>query len=155
MKYCMVERRFLPEGQEKLFSLNYCIRRWTTHSQEERCLYLCTGMYPHWLIWWCWPAGNPARIERDSGIRVSFAFQTHTLSPGPVFWYACWWEAPTSDRQNYLGIVRETAVGKWWSTNQGIGSPDSHPDIWLHGECHLCSKTTWFCLDALPLETEV
>lgn len=153
-EYCMVESCFLPEGQEKWFSLNYYIRRWTTHSQEERCLYPHTGIYPLWLIWWYWPADAPARTERDFGICFCFALQIHTLSPVPAFWHLCWWEAPTLGQQNVLGISREIAVGKWWSTNLGTGLPDSHPDSWLHGQCHLCSKTTWICLYALTLERE-
>lgn len=46
IKYWMAESCFLPEGQEKEFSLNYCIRRWTIHFPEERCLYPHTGNDP-------------------------------------------------------------------------------------------------------------
>lgn len=154
MKYCIVESCFFPKNQEKWFSLNYCIRRWTTHSQEERCLYPHTGIYPPWPIWWCWPGGAPAKIERDSDICFGFALQTHTLSPMSAFWHLCWWEAPTSGQQNVPDISHEIAVGKRWSTNLGTGWPDSHPDIWLHGQCHLYSKTTCFCLYALTLQRE-
>lgn len=153
-KCCVVGSCFLPKGQEGWFSLNHCIRRWTARSQEERCLYPHTGTYPPRPIWWCWPEGAPTGTGRGSGICFWFALQTHTLSPGSAFWHLCWWGAPASGRPNALGISQETAVGRWWSTNLGTGSPGSHPDIWLHGWCHLCSKTTWFCLYALTLEGE-
>lgn len=135
----------------ELFALNCYIRRWTAHFQEERCWYPHTGICLPSLIWWHWPASNPTRIERDSGISLWLAVQIHTLSPGLLFWPLCWREAPTSGPLNGLNIAQETAVGKWWSTNLGTGSPASRHGMWLHGQCHLCSKTTWCCWDAWTL----